>query len=658
VLLAAVGVAYHFWTASRAPAGPAKIAQISHWDKPMYGAVISPDGHTVAFSGEAGGAAQVFVMLTSGGDPLQLTNDDGDKDIDSFSPDGTQIYYSRTRSVDEEWAVPTLGGTPTRIAAGINLVPSADGSSVFYLKGENFGIFRADKSGLNEQQVFSMDATKLKPRRILPYPDGKRLLVLTHDAVSLLPVEHAYTVDLSKRTSVDEEWAVPTLGGTPTRIAAGINLVPSADGSSVFYLKGENFGIFRADKSGLNEQQVFSMDATKLKPRRILPYPDGKRLLVLTHDAVSLLPVEHAYTVDLSTRTSVDLGNLQAESGRVSWAEPGKSVLVARTTGGITNIWKYDLDDKTSTQLTFGIGPDSSPMNDPEGKGVYFVSGKFAGVLTAYNVASKQSTNIASENATQPAISPDRTKVMYVTNPSRDHTEVWVSGIDGSNPVKIASGASLATTSWAPDNAHLVFVSSEPGKPDAPYMVVADGSGLRPISGTGGNLFTVFWSPDQKSIYVTGFENGSSIPGTWKEDANGANPQKIVSGCGNGIDVSRDGNYILGPVWTGEKRGIYEYSVADNKCTLLVPGAETFAAVFTPDGKAFEYATPSQHAIKIYRVPWSAGKVTGPQQVALALPFAFPLSYGGNAYDFSRDLSTVVFARPGGQADLYLISQK
>ena len=30
----------------------------------------------------------------------------------------------------------------------------------------------------------------------------------------------------------------------------------------------------------------------------------------------------------------------------------------------------------------------------------------------------------------------------------------------------------------------------------------------------------------------------------------------------------------------------------------------------------------------------------------------------GNAYDFSRDLSTIVYARPGGQQDLYLLSQK
>ena len=30
----------------------------------------------------------------------------------------------------------------------------------------------------------------------------------------------------------------------------------------------------------------------------------------------------------------------------------------------------------------------------------------------------------------------------------------------------------------------------------------------------------------------------------------------------------------------------------------------------------------------------------------------------GNAYDFSKDLSTIVYARPGGHQDLYLLSQK
>ena len=50
----------------------------------MDNARLSPDGHTVAFASPVGGVAQVFLMLTSGGEPLQLTNDEGDKFVDTF----------------------------------------------------------------------------------------------------------------------------------------------------------------------------------------------------------------------------------------------------------------------------------------------------------------------------------------------------------------------------------------------------------------------------------------------------------------------------------------------------------------------------------------------------------------------------------------------
>jgi hypothetical protein len=85
----------------------------------------------------------------------------------------------------------------------------------------------------------------------------------------------------------------------------------------------------------------------------------------------------------------------------------------------------------------------------------------------------------------------------------------------------------------------------------------------------------------------------------------------------------------------------------------------TFSALFARDGKSLLYAVASLSEVTIYRQLWVDGKIIGAPQVALKVPFAFPLNYrGGNAYDFSRDLSTIVYARPGGHADLYLLSQK
>ena len=58
----------------------------------MEWAVLSPDGNAVAFSSPVDGVYQVFVMLTSGGDPLQLTHDEGTKAVERFSVDGREVY--------------------------------------------------------------------------------------------------------------------------------------------------------------------------------------------------------------------------------------------------------------------------------------------------------------------------------------------------------------------------------------------------------------------------------------------------------------------------------------------------------------------------------------------------------------------------------------
>jgi hypothetical protein len=137
-------------------------------------------------------------------------------------------------------------------------------------------------------------------------------------------------------------------------------------------------------------------------------------------------------------------------------------------------------------------------------------------------------------------------------------------------------------------------------------------------------------------------------------------PEKFLDNCCNLWDAVPGGQYLLG-VWGGEKTGIYEVSISDRKCTLLVPGVTSGSGVITSarDGKSFLYGIASRGEVTIYRQPWNDGKVIGTPQVALKVPFNFSLAYTqGNSYDFSRDLSTIIYARPGGHAELYLLSQK
>jgi serine/threonine protein kinase/Tol biopolymer transport system component len=549
--LAAVFAVYHFWPRSNHPSGPAKITQISQWNKPMDWATLSPDGHAVAFASPVGGVAQVFLMLTSGGEPLQLTNDLGDKNVDSFSPDGKEVYYG-TSGRDEVWAVPSLGGAPRRVASGYFVVPSPDGAFVYYAKSDSTGLFRAGKSGLNEELVYN-----------------------------------------------------------------------AKDTGRFFY--------------------------------KALLFLGGNDLLVVVG---SDSPNFHLYRVNVTSHEAVDLGEVPG-NGDAVWAEPEKTFLFSRTISGLTNIWKYSLQDRSLTQITFGTGPDFSPMPDPGGKGIYYVNGKSSGFLTAYHVRSKESTEVVSDDATQPIISPDAKRVMYIMLPAPQRTELWVSDIDGGNKAKLATGENLGTGTWAPDNFRLSFQELRLDAGSKVYIVRADGSGLRQLSLPLQFVHYSALSPDQKTLYVTGVEKGSSIQTVWRVNTDGSNPEKLADNCGVVTDADASGQYLLGVVWFGEKTGIYEVSIPDRKCIPLLPGVVTIYATIAHDGKSFLYAVASRGEATIYRQPWKDGKAIGAPQVALKVPFAFSLWYAEHAaYDFSRDLSTIVYAHPRGQADLYLLSQK
>jgi len=376
VLVVAALAAYRFWPRSSTPGSTAKVTQISQWNKPMNQARLSPDGHAVAFVSPVDGIGQVFLMLASGGEPLQLTHDEGDKFVENFSPDGKEVLYRRTLGQDEILAVPTLGGPPRHVASASFMVPSPDGSSMFYVKSDSPGIFRAEKTGLSEETVFDQEHNSLDFINLLLFPGGNDLLAVSRQG-----------------------------------------------------------------------------NSTNFRFRRI----------------------------NLTSHKAFDLGEVSGSALDVVWDEPGKTVLFSRAVDELTNIWKYNFEDQSLTQITFGAGADFSPMPDPGGKGTYFVNGKSTGLLTAYDVHSKKATDIVSENASQPIISHDGKRVMFVALLAKDRNELWVSNIDGTNKVKLATGESLWTGDWSPDDSHLTFCETEADSSAKNYIIAADSSGVRQL---------------------------------------------------------------------------------------------------------------------------------------------------------------------------------
>jgi serine/threonine protein kinase len=553
VLLGGLAV-YYLRTASTN--GPFKVTQISHWNKPMNNAVLSPDGHTVAFTSPVGDFDQVFVMLSSGGEPLQLTNDSTSKFVNAFSADGTQIYYGLEILGGEVRSVPTLGGASSLISSGSILTPAPDGESVYFGKPTDNAVFRKAKTGVAEDMIFPAPAGTA-PLGILVFPEGKDLLISTGSDT----VQGSTSLDL--------------------------------------------------------------------------------------------------YRVNVATHASRKIGELSGSPTGLVWEEPGKTLLCSRTVNDVTNIWEYRIKDGSLKQMTFGAGPDLSPMPSASAKGIYFVNGRRSGALTAYHPTTKQSLDVTTDEATQPAISWDGRHVMYVTLSGNAHQgDIWVSDIDGNNRIKLASGTEPVTVTYLSDSSRAVFADNEGGK-DKVYLIKLDGTGLiqAPWLGVSGGYGAP--SPDPHFFYLGGQETDLAKLTIWKVAADGSRIEKLVDNCGAVWDASPDGKYLLTSINNGGQTiGVSEFSLTDHKCTPVMPDLNTLVVHFSSDGKAILYILAERGETTIYRQPWHDGKLTGPAQAAVKLPFAFRQGYSGNAYDFSKDLSTVIYARPGGHADLYLLSQR
>ena len=552
LLAIAIG-AYHFWPQKAAEnATPAKITRISEWNRPIQGPILSPDGRTVAFTSPADGYDQLFVMLTSGGQPLQLTKDEGNKQALTFSSDGTEILFGASIGNNEIWEIPTLGGAANHVGNGLAVTPTVDGHSLL-IATFNHRVYRSDNSGSTPELLVSLPQTE-RIVQLLAYPDGKSVLVLS-------------------------------LGGD--------RLV----------LHKVDFGAPKAAPAG--------------------EVPDG---LV-----------------------------------RASWAQPGKSLYLSRTVKGISNIWEYSLGDGSLRQVTFGPGPDYDPLGDPSGKGLYFVNGRASGVLTLYRAASKQSSDIVGQLATQPIISHSARQVAYLAAQPGGREELWLADIDGSNARKVYSTTTnLATLAWSSDDSKFTFSEAAAnGESGRVYVVNADGSQLRQLPSPSGLAEFSAAVRGSSSMIVSNYVamNPESTH-SWKIDLNDPNakPEELYVGCNGALDVSADGNYIIGPVVWGNNPGIYQYSLRDKKCTALKPGLASYFAMYGRDGKSFFFENTIHGRTTIFRQAWQNGEAKGEPVPVLVFPFAVREDFSGNAAAVAEDLSLIVYARPSGQDDLYFLA--
>ena len=99
---------------------------------------FSPDGSSIAFTGEYDGNVDVYVVPTTGGVPRRLTYHPGADLVSGWTPDGKILFRSgrtSTNPVPKLFTIPVDGGFPAEVPLpmGVNGSYSSDGTRLAYV---------------------------------------------------------------------------------------------------------------------------------------------------------------------------------------------------------------------------------------------------------------------------------------------------------------------------------------------------------------------------------------------------------------------------------------------------------------------------------------------------------------------------------------------
>ncbi len=443
---------------------------------------FSPDGKTIAFTGQYDGNTEVFTIPADGGEPLRVTytatnsrDDLGDRMgpnniVMTWTPDGRRIVY-RNRIGDgfagKLYTVDREGGLPEAIPLpeGGFCSYSPDGKRLAYNRVmREFRTWKYYKGGMADD-VWIYDPSQGKVENItgneaqdiFPMWIGDKIYFLSdRDRVMNLFVYDTNTKETRKVTGFTEydikfpschgDWIVFENGGYIYKLKAGDDRAEKVD----IRLASDNVYARRTVKDGADYLTAAGLS------------PDGKRLAVTARGEVFNVPAEKGVSKNV-TRTP------GAHERDAQWSPDGKYIAFISDRTGETEIYLQEdglgkepvqLTTKNDTYIrTFGWSPDA-------GKIVYTDR---QNRICLVDVASGRKEVLLQDPLGEPrqvSFSPDSKWLAYARTSENDYSIVYVYDLVNRKEHAVtdrwySSGSPVFST----DGKYLVFSSARDFNP-------------------------------------------------------------------------------------------------------------------------------------------------------------------------------------------------
>ena len=402
---------------------------------------FSPDGKTIAFTGEYDGNREVYIIPADGGEPRRLTytatnarDDVGDRMgpnniVMTWTPNGEGVVY-RNRISDgfdgRLWTAPLSDGMPQALPLpeGGFCSYAPDGKRMAYNRVfREFRNWKYYRGGMADDiWLYDPDAKKVEnltnnvAQDICPMWIGDDIYFISdRDRTMNLFVYHTATRQTEKITDYTDY---------------DIKF-PSTDGKQIVY---EHAGyLYRFDpQTGKNEQIRITLNAENIYARteqkHVADYvtaarlsADGKRLAVTARGEVFDVPSTKGVTRNISRTPG-------ANEREADWSPDGRYIAYISDRTGETEIYLQPAEGGEPVQLTTGNDTYIRSLSwSPDSKTVLYTDRKNR--IVTVDVASK-TKNIVMQNPEQEFygvnFSPDSRWITYTKPAANDFSVVYV----------------------------------------------------------------------------------------------------------------------------------------------------------------------------------------------------------------------------------------
>lgn len=338
---------------------------------------FSPDGKTVAFSGNYDGNLDIYTIPIAGGVPTRVTHHGMPDILQDWYPDGKNLLYSSSMNSGKQrfsqfYKVPATGGLPEKLppAYGEFACFSPDGKQLaFVMKSQAFRTWKRYRGG-TAADIFTFDLGSYASENITQNDANDEFPMWRGDLIYYLsdagPEKRlniwSYHLKTKQRRQItrfkDYDVAYPALGPDDIVFTCG----------GVMYLLN-----LANEKTTEVKIQVVT-DYEQVKPRQInarpwaswfTPSPDGNRLLVEARGEVFSTPAQKGYAINLSQSSG-------SAERYPAWSPDGRYAAWWSDRSGEYQLVLHDFTrpdkDQTLTNFTTGFryaiywSPDSRKM--------------------------------------------------------------------------------------------------------------------------------------------------------------------------------------------------------------------------------------------------------------------------------------------------------